>query len=175
MADSKEAQLLAMRFIDDSKVHFQRLKNHLVQKSSLLSERESHEIVETLFFRLLFLRFLEEKQWLLFDGNSDYLSALCNSGGIDSKSIYESRLKPLFMKGLSMDGAQQNPAYGEVPFLDLDFFHETALDEIGWDISDQLIQSLLEKNGLFYNYDFTIAEFSSDKAINPESSWALCD
>jgi len=173
VADSKEAQLLAMRFIDDSKVHFQRLKNHLVQKSSLLSERESHEIVETLFFRLLFLRFLEEKQWLLFDGNSDYLSALCNSGGIDSKSIYESRLKPLFMKGLSMDGAQQNPAYGEVPFLDLDLFHETALDEIGWDISDQLIKSLLGKNGLFYNYDFTIAEFGSDKAINPEIIGAL--
>lgn len=168
MADSKEAQLLSIRFVDDSKVYFQQVKNHLIQQSSRLSEKESHQIVETLFFRLLFLRFLEEKQWLLFDGNSDYLSALCSSGGIDSKSIYESRLKPLFTKGLSMNGSQKNSAYGEVPFLNLNLFCETALDGIDWDISDELIQSLLGKNGLFYNYDFTISEFGSDEAINPE-------
>ena len=173
MADSNEAQLLAMRFVDDSREHFQWVKNHLVQQSSHLSEKESYEIVETLFVRLLFLRFLEEKQWLLFDGNSDYLSALCRSGGINSKSIYESRLKPLFTKGLSMDGSKKNPAYGEVPFLNLNLFHESSLDGLDWDISDELMKSLLGKNGLFYTYDFTITEFGSDKAINPEIIGAL--
>lgn len=173
LADTKESRLLAKRFVDDCKAHFQLVKHHLLQQSLSLSEEESHEIVETFFFRLLFLRFLEEKEWLIFTGDPNYLSALCNSGGIGSKSIYESRLRPLFTKGVSINGHQENEAYGSVPFLGLDLFYENALDAINWDISDELTRSLLGKNGLFYNYDFNIGEFSFSEAINPEIIGAL--
>ena len=168
MADGKEPQLVSMRFVDDCKAYFERVKNHLLQQSASLTEEESHEVVETFFFRLLFLRFLEEKEWLIFTGDSTYLSALCNSGGIGSKSIYESRLRPLFTKGISVNGHQEHDAYGSVPFLGLDLFYENTLDAIEWDISDELIRSLLGKNGLFYNYDFNLEEFSFNEAINPE-------
>ena len=167
MTEENGTPPLAKRFVDDCKVCFEHVKSHIVQHSNLC-EQDIHEVVETLFFRLLFLRFLEEKEWLTFSGNTNYLSALCDSGGIDSKSVYLSRFRPLFSKGLSVEGNQEDSAYGSVPFLNLNLFHKTSLDVLDWDVSDDVIQSLLGRNGLFYTYVFNIDEFSSSEAINPE-------
>lgn len=167
MGDDNGTTPLVKRFVDDCKQYFQRIKSHILRHSNLCEE-EAHEVVETLFFRLLFLRFLEEKRWLTFSGNSTYLSALCDSGGLDSKSVYSSRLSPLFSKGLSVEGNQEAVAYGSVLFLNLNLFHKTSLDVLEWDISDVHLQSLIGRNGLFYNYDFSINEFGSSEVINPE-------
>ena len=153
MAEENGTPPLVKRFVEDCKECFQNVKAHMFQHSDL-SKEDAHEVVETLFFRLLFLRFLEEKEWLTFSGNSNYLYALYDSGGIDSKSVYSSRLSPLFSKGLSMEGSQKDDAYGSVPFLNLNLFHETSLDVLEWDVPDTLLQFLLRRNGLFYNYDF---------------------
>ena len=167
MAEENGTSALTKRFVDDCKERFQRIKSHIFEQSNLCEE-EAHEVVETLFFRLLFLRFLEEKEWLMFQGNSNYLSSLYDSGGLCSKSVYSARFRPLFSKGLSLEGNQENDAYGSVPYLNLNLFQETSLDLCSWDIPDDLVQSLVGKNGLFYNYEFNIDEFSSNKAINPE-------
>ena len=167
MAEENGTSSTIKRFVDDSKDRFQQIRIYIFQRTNL-SEKEAHEAVETLFFRLLFLRFLEEKEWLTFQGKSHYLSSLCASGGIHSESVYSSRFRPLFSKGLSVEGNQESDVYGSVPYLNLNLFQETSLDILHWDLPDDLIQSLVGKNGLFYNYEFDIDEFGSSDAINPE-------
>ena len=167
MAEENGTSTPLKRFVTDCKERFQKFKTHISLQTNL-SEKEAHEAVETLFFRLLFLRFLEEKEWLTFQGKSHYLSSLCASGGIHSESVYSSRFRPLFSKGLSVEGNQESDVYGSVPYLNLNLFQETSLDILHWDIPDDLIQSLVGKNGLFYNYEFDIDEFGSCDAINPE-------
>ena len=95
MEDEKTTSSYSGQFIKDCKEQFQNVSDHLLQ-NSILSEEEAHGVVEELFLRLLFLRFLEEKKWLVYQGNSNYLSALCNAGGIGLMSVYSSRFKPLF-------------------------------------------------------------------------------
>ena len=67
-----------------------------------------------------------------------------------------------------MEGSQKDDAYGSVPFLNLNLFHETSLDVLEWDVPDTLLQFLLGRNGLFYNYNFNIDEFDSREAVTPE-------
>ncbi|MCH1442449.1 MAG: N-6 DNA methylase, partial [Candidatus Poseidoniaceae archaeon] len=167
MSEENGTSILSKRFVDDCKEQFQRIKYHILERADLC-EKDAHKVVETLLFRLLFLRFLEEKGWLTFQGNSHYLSSLCDSGGIHSKSVYSSRFRPLFSKGLSVEGNQESDVYGSVPYLNLNLFRETSLDLLHWDISDDHIQSLIGKKGLFYSYQFDIDEFGPNEAINPE-------
>ena len=63
MAEENGTTPLVKRFVEDCKECFQNVKAHIFQHSNL-SKEDAHEVVETLFFRLLFLRFLEEKEWL---------------------------------------------------------------------------------------------------------------
>ena len=167
MEDDKTTSSYSGQFIKDCKEHFQNVSAHLLQNSKI-SEEEAHGIVENLFLRLLFLRFLEEKKWLVYQGNSNYLSALCNAGGIGLMSVYSSRFKPLFSKGLSVKGHQENEAYGSVLLMNLDLFFESSLDGLKWDFSDEIMLSLTGREGLFYNYNFSMNEFDSSDSINPE-------
>ena len=83
-------------------------------------------------------------------------------------SVYSSRFKPLFSKGLSVKGHQENEVYGSVPLMNLDFFFESSLDGLEWDFSDDIMLSLTGREGLFYNYNFNMNEFDSSDSINPE-------
>jgi len=148
MEDEKTTSSYLGQFIKDCKEQFQNVNDHLLQ-NSILSEEEAHSIVEKLFLRLLFLRFLEEKKWLVYQGNSNYLSALCHAGGIDLMSVYSSRFKPLFSKGLSVKGHQENEAYGSVPLMNLDLFFESSLDGLEWDFPDEIMLPLTGREGLF--------------------------
>ena len=74
----------------------------------------------------MFLRFIERKGWLDFGGNHDYLAALIGAGGIGGKTVYQSRLRPLFFQGLAVEGKQESKAIGKVPFLNGGLFEETG-------------------------------------------------
>ena len=167
MGDENTTSSYSYQFIDDCKEHFQKVRNILLQ-DSILSQEEAHVVVENFFLRLIFLRFLEEKKWLVFQGNSNYLSALCNAGGIGSMSIYSSRFEPLFSKGLSVKGHQEDEVYGSVPLLNFDLFSESYLNGLKGDFPDEIMMSLTGEDGLFYKYDFTIDELDSSDLINPE-------
>ncbi len=61
---------------------------------------------QLLFNRLMFLRFIEKKNWLTFeDSGKKYLSRIYQAGGIEGKSFFQSRLVPLFFEGLAVEGA----------------------------------------------------------------------
>ncbi len=129
---------------------------------------------QTLFNRLMFLRFIERKQWLTFDGHNDYLRALYAAGGYRGKSFYKGRLRPLFFEGMSIEGKQQSEAYGRVPCLNGGLFEPTELDNRVPDLPDEVFEGILadeRAGGLFYRYNFTVEESTPldiEVAVDPE-------
>jgi len=144
---------------------------------------------QTLFNRLMFLRFMERKGWLTFGGRKDYLCALyaahCNQrapparNGTRSvptaeKSFYQGRLRPLFFEGLTIEGKQQSDAYGCVPYLDGSLFERSELDRLVTEVPDEVFAGILageQAPGLFYRYQFTVEESTPldiEVAVDPE-------
>lgn len=126
---------------------------------------------QMLFNRLMFLRFIERKGWLEFGDTPDYLANLFASGGIDGQSFYASRLMPLFFEGLAVEGKQESPLIGRVPFLNGGLFERADLDDQVDDIPDEAFSPVLGPRGLFYRYNFTISESTPldiEVAVDPE-------
>jgi hypothetical protein len=126
---------------------------------------------QTLFNRLMFLRFIEKKGWLRFNGDTSYLGALYAAGGIKKKSFYRSRLQPLFFEALAIEGRQTSDAVGEVVFLNGGLFERSKLDEKVTDIPDEAFESILGPQGLFYRFNFTVQESTPldiEVAVDPE-------
>ncbi len=116
--------------------------------------------VQTLFNRLLFLRFVELKHWLEFESRCDYLRALYAAGGVRGKSVYRSRFVPLF-RALSGKPLRQGNQIGNVPVLAGGPFQETELDRQAGDVPDAALAPLIGKQGLFYTpADLSIEESS---------------
>lgn len=125
---------------------------------------------QTLFNRLLFLRFLELKHWLEFEGRHDYLQALFAAGGVRGKSVYASRLVPLF-RALAGEPLRTRRLIGKVPALAGGPFRETGLDRQARDVPDDVLTLLLDEQGLFYDFRFTIDESAGvgdSLAVDPE-------
>ena len=66
-----------------------------------LSGDDLRMFTQTLFNRLMFLRFIERKGWLAFGGRKDYLRAIYAAGAYGMKSFYEGRgtALPLVLRG----------------------------------------------------------------------------
>jgi type I restriction-modification system DNA methylase subunit len=129
---------------------------------------------QTLFNRLMFLRFMERKGWLTFDGQKNYLRALYAAGGHGMKSFYQGRLCPLFFEGLAVEGKQESDAYGCVPYLNGGLFEQSELDKQVTDLPDEVFAGILadeHAGGLFYRYNFTVEESTPldiEVAVDPE-------
>ncbi len=126
---------------------------------------------QMLFNRLMFLRFIERKSWLLFGESADYLSSLHAAGGIGDDSFYKSRLQPLFFEALAIEGRQESETVGKVPFLNGGLFEKDKTDEQVTDIPDEAFDPILGERGLFYRYNFTVEESTPldiEVAVDPE-------
>jgi hypothetical protein len=126
---------------------------------------------QTLFNRLMFLRFIEKKGWLKFNGDTNYLAALYAAGGVGKRSFYRSRLQPLFFEALATEGRQISDAVGEVVFLNGGLFEKTDLDKMVADIPDEAFEAILGREGLFYRFNFTVQESTPldiEVAVDPE-------
>ena len=71
---------------------------------------------QTLFNRLMFLRFMERKAWLTF-GERGHVRAIYAAGGYGKQSFYEGRLCPLFFEGLAVEREAADQCFGCVPCL----------------------------------------------------------
>src|ERR1051326_5353393 len=121
----------------------------------------------------MFLRFIERKNWLTFPEQQgrNYLAALMSAGGIGKKSLYRSRLRPLFFEGLAIEGKQKTDAYGAVPFLNGGLFDESRFDSKISDLPDGVFAPIIAADGLFYRYNFTVEESTPldiEVAVDPE-------
>jgi hypothetical protein len=178
-----DVEKVTKRFYEQYEATFTEVEGQIKRASGLKDNEELRLFTQSLFNRLMFLRFVERKRWLQFpltsgegkgQGNAvryDYLAALVSAGGIGGKSVYHSRLRPLFFEGLAIKGKQQSPAIGKVPFLNGGLFDETELDHKAKDVPDSAILPMIRPDGLFYKFNFTVEESTPldiEVAVDPE-------
>lgn len=142
------------------------------QNNKAISGDDLRLFTQTLFNRLMFLRFIEKKGWLRFKGDTTYLAALYAAGGIKGRSFYRSRLQPLFFEALAIEDKQKSDAAGDVVFLNGGLFEKKLeLDEKVSDIPDEAFEDILGREGLFYRFNFTVQESTPldiEVAVDPE-------
>ena len=140
-------------------------------KKELKDDEERRKFTQMLFNRLMFLRFIERKGWLTFNGQNDYLKALYAASPIKGKSFYQSRIRPLFFEALATEDKKNADVVGNVPFLNGGLFEEQPLDAKVKDIPDVVFKPILGEGGLFYSYNFTVEEstpLNINVAVDPE-------
>jgi len=168
-----DVEKVTKRFYQDYAAVFEKVEK-LIAKQKELKGDDLRMFTQTLFNRLMFLRFMERKGWLSFGGRNDYLRALHEAGSLGEKSFYRGRLCPLFFDGLAVEGKQQSDAYGDVPYLNGGLFEQTELDKKVNDLPDEVFDGILgseDAGGLFYCYNFTVEESTPldiEVAVDPE-------
>ena len=129
---------------------------------------------QRLFNRLMFLRFIEKKGWLSYNGNKTYLRALFNATGQDEDFLND-RLYWAFFNGLGAAGGgiEDSPEIierrGEVPFLNGGLFEMQEYDQRNTvQIPNDIFAEILQ---LFERYNFTVTESTPldvEVAVDPE-------
>jgi hypothetical protein len=143
-----------------------------------------HLFTQRLFNRLMFLRFIQKKGWLIIDGSTDYLAALWASHGKlkqDGKNFYTDRLRLLFAAlnneraGIVLQGGggTVEATIGKVKYLNGGLFEETDEDkDPKVRIADAPFKEVFDKvSGLFEAFNFTITESTPldiEIAVDPE-------
>ncbi len=150
----------------------------VIDKYNDVSGDDLRMYIQLLLNRLMFLRFIEKKDWLEWQGETNnYLARLYQARGFKGKSFYQARLEPLFFTHLALEGQQQHDTVGHVPFLNGGLFEKLELDEKISDIPDEAFATILglptedHPGGLFYRYNFTIEESTPldvEVAVDPE-------
>lgn len=165
-----DVEKVTKRFYEDYAAVFESAE-HAIGRAKKLRDEELRLFTQTLFNRLMFLRFIERKGWLEFNGRHDYLRALFSAPALRGKSFYTGRLQPLFFKGLAIEGEQESAAIGRVPFLNGGLFESADLDAKLKDIPNAAFEAILGPDGLFYRYNFTVEESTPldiEVAVDPE-------
>jgi len=169
-AEAFDVEKVTKRFYEDYAAVFAQVEG-AIGKTKELKGDELRLYTQTLFNRLMFLRFIERKGWLEFQGRHDYLRALFAAEPIRGKSFYKGRLQPLFFEGLAVEGKQESEAIGHVPFLNGGLFEQSDLDRKVKDLPDQVFAAIIAADGLFYRYNFTVEESTPsdiEVAVDPE-------
>ena len=168
-----DVEKVTKRFYEDYAAVFEKVEK-LIAKQKELKGDDLRMFTQTLFNRLMFLRFMERKGWLDVRRPKDYLRALYAAGGYGKKSFYKGRLCPLFFEGLAVEGKQESEAYGCVPYLNGGLFERSELDKQVTDLPDEVFAGILSDEhagGLFYRYNFTVEESTPldiEVAVDPE-------
>lgn len=165
-----DVEKVTKRFYEDYARVFESVET-AIARANKLDDEELRLYTQTLFNRLMFLRFIERKSWLEFDGRHDYLRASFAAPSVRGKPFYAGRLQPLFFKGLAIDGEQHSEAIGRVPFLNGGLFEATDLDAKVKQIPDAAFAQIIGNDGLFYRYNFTVEESTPldiEVAVDPE-------
>lgn len=161
---------------------YDKLFKQVEGRLTVLDAEQRRLFTQKLFNRLLFIVFLERKGWLTFAGRTDYLRALWedyvrNGEAKGETNFYWNRLYTLFFLGLNNPLGFALPqdefpatAIGHVPYLNGGLFEGDDDDENrSIVIPDQLFEQAI--TGLFYRFNFTIAESTPldvEVAVDPE-------
>ena len=136
---------------------------------------------QRLFNRLMFLRFIEKKTWLTYNGNYDYLRALFDAANENDEDFLNERLYWAFFNGLGaaadlthdfseVEARQRvEERRGKVPFLNGGLFEMQAYDQTdAVHIPNTEFEKILN---LFERYNFTVTESTPldiEVAVDPE-------
>ena len=157
LVDAFSIEKVTKNFYLDYVKIFKNFENYISKNYSLKSEN-LRLFTQTLFNRIMFIRFLEKKNWLSFNGSKKYLNTLFKNGNYKNSSFYKGRLTQLFFLGLGKKGFQENEAYGNVCFLNGGLFEKNFLDTKVKDLPNFLFNDIFNDDGLFYRYNFTVEE-----------------
>ncbi len=139
-------------------------------------ENERRLFVQTLFNRLIFLRFVEEKGWMKIDGRYDYLQALWEKARDSNQPLWPTRLNALFgaVNHPISDKVHEvaKPIIGTVPYLNGGLFEEDSrFADPTVQFPDVVFDRLVGAEGLLYRYLFTVEESTPldvQVAVDPE-------
>lgn len=140
------------------------------------SKKEQRRLyTQRLFNRLMFLRFIEKKKWLTYNGDHDYLRALFNAANEANENFLNKRLYWAFFTGLGAAGdlpdhfAAIEERRGKVPFLNGGLFEMQEYDKRhAVHIPNTEFDKILN---LFERYNFTVTESTPldiEVAVDPE-------
>ncbi len=175
--DAWNVERLTKAFFTDYRIRFEQVEQLMVPTIADAAIRR--RFVQALFNRLMFICFLQRKEWLDLRGERKrYLFALhaTYAQAEDERGFYD-RLRKLFFSGLNSPngiGGQNTlePELGKVPFLNGGLFEpHPALDIHANFVPDEAFSHLLGPAGLFQAYNFTVTEatpMDEDVAIDPE-------
>lgn len=170
-ASAFDVEKVTKRFYEEYAILFDAIEKAIAAENGLEDGEDLRMFTQTLVNRLMFLRFLERKGWLKFNGREDYLRALHDAGPSAKKSFYRGRLLPLFFEGLAFEKHGPSTAFGEVPFLNGGLFEANELDKRIKEVPYAALGVLIGKQGLFYRYNFTVEESTPldiEVAVDPE-------
>ncbi|HVS72230.1 MAG TPA: TaqI-like C-terminal specificity domain-containing protein [Phycisphaerae bacterium] len=169
-AGAFDVEKVTREFYEDYERVFKQVES-LIGKHTALDDDSLRLFTQSLFNRLMFLRFIERKTgWLTFGTSRHFLSELFKAGGLAKRTFYRTRLRPLFFEGLAKEHAKSD-VYGDVPFLNGGLFEEGDLDKKVTDLPDHVFAPILDQSGLFYRYNFTVEESTPldiEVAVDPE-------
>jgi type I restriction-modification system DNA methylase subunit len=164
-------------FFREYKVVFDALVNEAGLK---VPDKETARLfAQRLLNRLMFLYFIQKKDWMTFDGDSNYLRTIFDEAVRRNQQFYSDRLYYVFFYGLSNHAESKEihnqkeleAIRGTVPYLNGGLFEpeKDGLDEKGKvPISNEIFEEILR---LFERYNFTIDEstpFEVQVAVDPE-------
>jgi len=148
-------------------------------RTQVETDETARLFAQRLLNRLMFLYFIQKKNWMEFDGESNYLRAIFDKAIDNKENFFRDRLYYVFFYGLSNNAESKEihnqteleAIRGKVPYLNGGLFEieKDGLDEKGKvNISNESFTNVLE---LFERYNFTIDEstpFEVQVAVDPE-------
>ena len=126
-----DVEEVTKRFFEKYKQVFKNVEAGL---TGITRKEDVRYFTQRLLNRLMFVAFIEKKDWLSLKGQRDYLHSLLSAykGDRDrSGSFYASRLKPLFFQGFNTENREdeEDRVIGTGPYLNGGLFEEDALDQ----------------------------------------------
>jgi len=119
--------------------------------------------------RILFIKFLEEKEIVKKNLLSEMWSDFSKSRKMVPKGFYKLYLEPLFFDVLNTTPNRRNqlvksiPYFEKIPYLNGGIFQETVKNELSYDIDDDILDIIINK--YIESYHFTILD---EKGVNPD-------
>ena len=163
------------KFFADYQSVFSQVENAV--KGIPENEEEARRLyTQRLFNRLMFLRFIEKKGWLTYNGDRDYLRSLFDATEAETdENFLNDRLFWAFFRGLGNtvdlleELAEVVERRGNVPFLNGGLFEMQEYDSRNAiQIPNDAFAKILE---LFERYNFTVTESTPldiEVAVDPE-------
>ena len=163
----------------------------LLSAQNKASSQEVHSFAQQLLSRIMFLYFVEKKEWLKW---KDYTQDKQYIGNLWKKykefksekdTFYSLWLSSLFFQAFNKKHGYFNldlpdeikESFNLMPYLNGGLFTENELDEIGFEIPDEVFELLFEtdfsdnRKGFLERYNFTIREdtpLEVEVAVDPE-------
>ncbi len=171
-----DVEAVTRNFFRDYKLVFEQVEAKVIQ--SLPDDNAARLWTQRLFNRLMFLRFLEKKGWLEYNGDKNYLRALFNEARAQNENFLDDRLFFSFFFGLNMPESDRalhgdeklQKVRGQVPFLNGGLFEQVTDSDVQGRIKleNAVFAPILD---LFDQYNFTIHEstpFDQEIGVDPE-------